>query len=101
MVSLAAASYSPLIKNEMKFFPKGILPQTNHCNEWMPGLFPKNKVRGITGKVKDSIYQNLKKLAEKMQHLASKNGRLIRLLGAVHIYLIRGLIYNSWIQTAH
>ena len=82
MVSLAAASYSSLIKDGMTFFPKGGLPQPNHCNEWMPGLFPKSKVRGITGKVKDSIYENLKNIAAKMhEHLASKNGRLVRLLG--------------------
>ena len=82
LVSLASTSYSSLLKNEMKFFPKGVLPQPNHCNEWMPGLFPKSKVRGIAGNVKDSIYENLKTLATTMhEHLCSKNGRLVRLLG--------------------
>ena len=82
MVSLAAASYSSLIKDEMTFFPKAGLPQPNHCNEWMPGLFPKSKVRGIPGAVKESISKNLTKLGASMnEHLCNQDGRLVRLLG--------------------
>lgn len=82
MVSLAAASYSSLIKDETTFFPKGVLPQVNHSNEWMPGLFPKSKVRGIPVAVKDKIAEELKEQGTKMNtHLNSQDGRLIRLLG--------------------
>jgi len=48
LVALASSTYSALLKNKMIFFPKGILPQQNHCNGWMPGLFSKSKVRGIS-----------------------------------------------------
>tara|TARA_B100001564_G_scaffold309186_1_gene280111 strand:+ start:42 stop:5015 length:4974 start_codon:yes stop_codon:yes gene_type:complete len=82
MVSFAAASYSSLIKDEMTFFPKGVLPQPNHCNEWMPGLFPKSKVRGIPGTTKDSVASNLAKHGASMNKLLrSQDGRLVRLLG--------------------
>ena len=82
MVSLASASYSSLIKGETTFFPKGVLPQVNHSNEWMPGLFPKSKVRGIPGTVKDRIAKELINQGSKMNlHLSSQDGRLIRLLG--------------------
>ena len=82
MVSLAAASYSSLIKDETTFFPKGGLPQVNHSNEWMPGLFPKSKVKGIPGAVKEQIAKDLKKQGKLMdKHLQSQDGRLVRLLG--------------------
>ena len=82
MVSLAAASYSSLIKDEMKFFPKGVLPQVNHSNEWMPGLFPKSKVKGIPGTVKNAVASNLVTHGASMNKLlCSQDGRLVRLLG--------------------
>ncbi len=82
LVSLASASYSALLKNEMKFFPKGFLPQRNHCNGWMPGLFSKTNVRGIPGATKKSIIEKMQKLGKTMNNdLCSKEGRLIRILG--------------------
>jgi len=82
LVSLASASYSSLTKEKMKFFPSGILPQPNHCNGWAPGLFPKSKVKGIPGAVISGIIDNAKIHAMNMhEHLCSKEGRLVRLLG--------------------
>ena len=82
LVSLASATYSALLKNEMKFFPKGFLPQKNHCNGWMPGLFSKTNVRGIPGSTKKSIIENMQKFGKTMHEgLSSKEGRLIRILG--------------------
>ncbi len=82
LVSLASSTYSALLKNEMKFFPKGFLPQTNHCNGWMPGLFSKTKVRGIPGSTKKSIIEQMQNLGKTMhEELSSKEGRLIRILG--------------------
>ena len=82
MVSLAAASYSSLIKDETTFFPKGGLPQVNHSNDWMPGLFPKSKVKGIPGATKEHTAKQLKKYGTSMdEHLRNQDGRLVRLLG--------------------
>ena len=82
LVALASSSYSSLLKNDMTFFPKGCLPQKNHCNGWMPGLFSKSKVRGIPTAVKTAIYEQLKVIGQSMnQALTSKEGRLLRILG--------------------
>ena len=82
LVALASTTYSTLLKNEMTFFPKGSLPQKNHCNGWMPGLFSKSKVKGIPGSTKTAIYEEMQKIGAEMNNaLSSKEGRLLRILG--------------------
>ena len=82
LVALASTTYSTLLKNEMTFFPKGGLPQPNHCNGWMPGLFSKSKVKGITTSTKTAIFGELQEIGAVMNNiLSSKEGRLLRILG--------------------
>ena len=82
-IAFASTSWSQLVKQDKpKFFPKGILPQANHSNGWHPGLYGKTAAKTLSKGVKDAIHAQAEDLAENIrQHLNSRQGLLVRLLG--------------------
>ena len=82
-IAIASTSWSQLAnKDEPKFFPKGVLPQVNHCNGWHPGLCGKTAAKTLSKGVRDELYQHAEAQAENLrEHMNSRQGLLIRLLG--------------------
>ena len=82
-IAIASTSWSQLgNQDEPKFFPKGSLPQANHCNGWHPGLYGKSAAKTLSKGVRDTLHNQAEDLAESLrQHMNSRQGILVRLLG--------------------
>ncbi len=82
-IAMAASSWNQLEKQDKpNFFPKGVLPQANHCNGWPSGLCGKTAAKTLSKGIRDELYQHAEVLARNLrEHMNSRQGLLIRLLG--------------------
>ena len=82
LVALCSTTYKSLIEGGANHFPKGCLPQVNHSDGWMPGLFSKSNATVRPIKTRNQVAENAAEIANKMRTLLSSNtGLLVKLIG--------------------
>ena len=81
-MALSCTTYNSLIEGGANHFPKGCLPQINHSDGWMPGLFSKSNATVRPIKTRNQVAENAAEIANKMRtQLSSNTGLLVKLIG--------------------